>query len=619
MRDRTKKPTHSRKSRAIEPPRIASVAMDRIRTLLGRTQRGERMGDGASMRELVARGNVLGRGLPPSYSAALRIGTGVGEPEELFDAEGMRRELANAARSKPSLDVARYVPFGRNDDGMLCFDLQSLSERDGELGVALWDGMSIKTRWRNFAEWIDSVADRRDEDADRAARIPVGLKRLLAALGFSFDDPIVGRIETADIEAIRALIGEETEETVRADKDRLFDSSGKASLILNLDDFTLAVSLRTGIFHYEAEDVFRWLRFFRDENFFSDAPKQPSHPDHVRDLRKAAREPPLVSRGVMEVAAAPARAYVFRSATGTDPGDFWLLGRTRSTRDDAPSMLVHVVSGAVAHAQEIEETLNDLYVTADGTLWGLSPVGTAIRIAGGKARPFPLERSSPGRPWWYGIGGETGRVLVWGAGALLEFDGVALVPFKPEPELEPNESVVSLRIEGSVITMLVCSSQLGAVARFDGRKWLPISEQQVVHEPLVDMDVWRDVAVLLTRTGQIWRMEMGQGQAAWNQARPRKVLWDRRQDAFVGDGGAPRILHSLKGFDGGAIIACDGGVITVGSKEPLFHAAPDRTAPARLARVGREDDANIIVMCGSAAWIFHKGELQPIDLRNLES
>jgi hypothetical protein len=155
------------------------------------------------------------------------------------------------------------------------------------------------------------------------------------------------------------------------------------------------------------------------------------------------------------------------------------------------------------------------------------------------------------------------------------------------------------------------------VARFDGRKWLPISEQQVIHEPLVEMDVWRDVAVLLTRTGQIWRMDMGQGLAAWTQARPRKVLWDRRQDAFVADGGAPRLLHSLRGFDGGALIASDGGVIAVGTKEPLFHAAPESAAPARLARVGNDDNARIVVMCGSAAWIFDKGELKPIDLRNL--
>src|SRR5581483_884069 len=208
MRDRPRKSAaHSKKVRAIEPHRIASVAMDRIRTLLARTNRGEKMGEGASMRELVARGNVLGRGLPPSYSAALKVGDWIGEPEELFDAEQMRQQLAQCARTKPALDVARYVPFGRSEDGLLCFDLQSLNERDSELGVALWDGMSIRTRWRNFAEWLDSIADRRDEEADRAARIPAGLKRLLSALGFSFDDPIVGRLETADVEAIRALIG----------------------------------------------------------------------------------------------------------------------------------------------------------------------------------------------------------------------------------------------------------------------------------------------------------------------------------------------------------------------------------------------------------------------------
>ena len=67
MRERQRKSIHGRKARAIEPHRIAAVAMDRIRTLLSRTQRGEEMGAGATTRDLVARGNVLGRGLPPVY------------------------------------------------------------------------------------------------------------------------------------------------------------------------------------------------------------------------------------------------------------------------------------------------------------------------------------------------------------------------------------------------------------------------------------------------------------------------------------------------------------------------------------------------------------------------
>jgi hypothetical protein len=601
----------------MDPARLASVAMERIKTLLARTGRIDRFTAAATMKELVGRGNVLGRGLPTSYQAALRVATGIGEPEVLLDQVGMREALVAGAKTK--LDVARYVPFCKDEGGIVCFDLHSpSSDRDGELGVIRWEGGAIRGRFRHFGEWIDAVADRREEDADRAARIPPGLKRLLVQLGFSFDDPLVGRLETGDADAIRALVGDDTEAIVRADKGRFFDSSGKASLVLNLDEFTVAVSLRTGIYVYEAEDVFRWLRSFRDENFFSETPNAPSHPDAVRDLRKAPREVVLAQRGVLDAVALPAEGHVFRAASGVGPEDFWLLGRTRSTRDDAPSLLVHVADGHVAESHEVEETLTDLHVTPDGTIWGLSPVGTAVRFAGGKARPFALSRRSRGRPWWYGIGGDTGRVLSWGAGALLEFDGVEFSPFLPEPELEQNEAVVSARLDGSVLTMLVCAPQLGAVARFDGRKWLSIGEAQVIHEALIAMDLWRDVAVILTKDGDIWRMEVGHGPSGWAAARPRRVTWDERRDAFVTDVGARRPLHAVRGFDGGALLASDGGVIAVGAKEPVFHAAPDPTAPARLARVGKGDASLLVAMCGGAAWRWEKNELVPIDLRNVE-
>lgn len=601
----------------MDPSRLATVAMERLKKLLERTGRADRFLAAATMKELVGRGNVLGRGLPASYQAALRVATGIGEPEILLDQEGMRAALAAGAKAK--LDVARYVPFCRDDKGVVCFDLHSPStERDGELAVVRFEDTAVRGRFRSFGEWLDAVADRREEEADRAARIPPGLKRLLVQLGFTFDDPLIGRLETGDVDAIRVLVGAEAEAAARADKGRLFDSSGKASLVLNLDEFSLAVSLRNGIYVYEAEDVFRWLRHFRDENFFSDVPSQPSHPDAARDLRKAPREVVVPLRGVVDAVALPAQGHVFRAASGVGPDDFWMLGRTRSTRDDAPSLLVHVVGGAVAESHVVEETLTDLLVTPDGILWGLSPVGVAFRFAGGTARPFPLARRSRGRPWWYGIGGEDGRVIAWGAGALLEFDGVEFSPFLPEPELEANESVVAARLDGGVLTMLVCAPQLGAVARFDGRKWLAIGEAQVIHEPLVAMDLWRDVAVILTKDGEIWRMEVGQSAAAWAAARPRRVAWDAKADAFVTDAGAPRPLHGVRGFDGGALLASDGGVVVVGAKEPVFHAAPDPTAPARLARVGRGASATIVAMCGGAAWRWEHAELVPIDLRNIE-
>ena len=83
-------------------------------------------------------------------------------------------------------------------------------------------------------------------------------------------------------------------------------------------------------------------------------------------------------------------------------------------------------------------------------------------------------------------------------------------------------------------------------------------------------------------------------------------------------GGARRPLHAVRGFDGGALLASDGGVIVVGAKEPVFHAAPDPTSPARLARVGKGEGSTLIAMCGGAAWRSENNELVPIDLRNVE-
>ena len=83
------------------------------------------------------------------------------------------------------------------------------------------------------------------------------------------------------------------------------------------------------------------------------------------------------------------------------------------------------------------------------TMWGLSVAGSAIRFAGGSSRSFQLHRPTHGRTWWYGIGGSQDRVLVWGAGALLEFNGEEFVPFTPDATLEESERVPALSADGT--------------------------------------------------------------------------------------------------------------------------------------------------------------------------
>jgi hypothetical protein len=610
---------------AVDPTRLALAAVERLKALLTRTGQAHKLIGPCSMRELVARGQVLGMMLPPSYTAALRITATVGEPEVFLDASEMLAAQAEM-RSHRMLKSDRYVPFARIGDRLFCFDRDAPVHADAELPVVEWNRGSVRGKARHFGEWLDDVADAHEEAAAQGAAIPPSLKGLLLELGFTFDNPVVGRLETGDVKAVEELLGRERTHDVRGDVDRLFDSGGKASLTLNLDEFTLAVSLRTGIFIFEAEEVFRWLRWFRDANLFGDAhlPGKPAHPDRTRDLSKAQREAPLVLRGMVHIAVQPAVKHTFRAASGPSVNDFYLLGRTASRSDRATSLLLHVESGVVRGAHALEEPLNDLYVTPDGTLWGLSLSGSAIRFNGGGARSFPLHRPSHGRTWWYGIGGAHGRVFVWGAGTLLEFDGDEFVPFQPLASLDERESVIALHATRRELQMLVVGNRVGAIARFDGDRWLPIPVAHVIDGALADMDVWRGVGIVLGRGGEVWRAEAG--------APPSKVIWDTHHEAFTTLEGQQRATHAVRGYDGGALVASDGGVVVVGPNEPIFYSAGLTHEAARLSRVGGgtlasarrsrpnmkaidEAPPGVVAMCGPHAWIWRDGSFHVIDLR----
>ncbi len=610
MRRTLKRTQRSTKIR-VEPTRLAVAALERIKTVHRRKGHAERFGPPIIEAELADRARLMRRPLPPSYDAAMRVSGSIGEEEQLLDADGMARERAHTGNNK-------LFPFSRRGDVLFCFDLRNGLDVD-EPPVVEEAGGAVRARARHFAEWLDQVADRREEVIENAAAtLPVSLRALLAQLGFTFDDPVVGRMETGDVTAIEELIGGELAAEVRGQHNRLFDSSGRASLVLNLDEFTLACSLRSGIVVFEAEDVFRWLRCFRDENFFGDIPRSPAHPDRVRDLRKAPREPPLVLRGVVSMATLPASRHTFRAASGASAQDFYVLGRTSSTGERSPSLLLHVKGGAVSSAHAVDEPLHDLFAASDDSLWGLSATGSAIHFVEGRAKVYPLRRPTRGRPWWYGIGGVGDRVVAWGAGAMLVFDGKEFVPFTPDADLESTESVVALcpgpREE---IAMLVCGEHVGAVARFDGKKWLPIVENQVLEGALLDLDVWRGVGVVLAKDGTVYRVD---------EAAPKPVRWDKSQPAFRTEAGAPRPLHAVRGVDGGAVIASDGGVVIAGSGDPVFYEAGGTREPARVARLGplgapsgstESWASGIAVMCGPHVWMWQNGAMTVLDMRGL--
>lgn len=617
-----KRVTRSIKPRSnVDPTRVALAALERIRTVLVKSGHQERLGEPLSMKELAAQSQLLGTELPPSYVAAMRVSSKIGGPEAFLHSPQMADEATKIV-AYGGEEAKRYAPFCRSSEKLVCFDtgggkrLVTTVRYEGELPIVEWQNGSANPIAAHFGEWLDMVADAREESVESAAKMPQRLKRLLYELGFRFEYPVVGRLETGDTEAVVELIGTELSYTIRGDVDRLFDSSGKASLTLNVDEFTLAVSLRSGIYVFEAEDVFRWLRHFRDENFFSDVVTVPSHPDNVRDLRRAQREPPLVQRGVMHVPSLAGSRYVFRAASGVSATDFYVLGRTASTSENASSLVLHVVDNLVATTHNVDEPLNDLYVARDGTMWGLT-TNHAVRFAGGRAQSFPLQRPTHGRPWWYGIGGGGDRVLVWGAGALLEFDGNAFVPFEPDAMLDDSESVVALAANGLRISMLVCGDRMGAVARFDSVQWQPITEDQVIEATLADLDVWRGTAYVLDREGAVWKVSNGP---------PRPMNLPSRHQAFLTEAGTARPFYSARAYDGGVLLASNGGVVSAGSGDPVFHAVPGGREPVRLVRVGQLDatgapvdaaaarEVGIVALSGANAWIWRNGAFTVLDM-----
>jgi hypothetical protein len=448
-------------------------------------------------------------------------------------------------------------------------------------------------------------------DSLRAAALPDRARELLTALGFSLDDPAVARLETGDTEAVEALLGAESAVEVRADANRLFDASGRASVALDLETFALTVTVRTGTLTFASEDVFRWLRWFRDMNLFGDSIHEPSHPDRARDLRRAPREPPRVLRGVLRVPCLAARQHHFCAAAGLSPDDFHLLGRSVG---GGGTLLLHVTGGTVTGKRTLDVPLTHLHAADDGSLWGLSEQGAAVRLQKNATRTYRLDRPrGPGgarsgaASRWCGLAGSGSRVLAYGAGALLAFDGERFAPFDPQPDLEEHETVLAMCAQDDRLWMLVCGNGVGAVARFDGQQWLPIAERELIEGELADLDVWRGVAMVLDRRGEVWQVE------STGDVAPHRVGWNRSQPAFRSDVGAVRPAHSVRGFDGGTLLGSDGGVLVVGSGDAVFHASDAPREEALVARVG---GAGLVALCGPNAWLWSYGSGVARDVRD---
>lgn len=594
----------------VSPVRMALAAVRRIREVGFRLERKASIDQGVGAKELAAREAVVGRQLPPSYVAVLRHVTELGAPEELLDAAAMSLQQQELRRHPSG---TRHLPFALSDGKLLCFDLRGENAKGGELPVVAWNkGYGVAVA-RNFAEWLDALADRREDRLAAAANVPPRLKALLIELGFGFPRGLAAEVETADSDAVEALVGEDTVDALLADGS-LYDSTGKALLSLQLDDFSMRVRLREGFVDVVAEDVFPWLRTFRDEDFFADAPlpvededlenqvTQIHLPSQVRDLRRAERRQPPRERGVVTLLSLAAQRHTFLDATGNEHDGVYLLGRVVGA---LRSLILRIEGNKVASARYVDEALTRIHLADDGALWALG--GTyAHRFHGFEQERFALIRPTEGPTNWLDLGGDGERVLVWGAGALLAFDGKSFVPFAPDLALHPAETVLAVEPRDDSIAALVAREGFGAIAHFDGDRWLPIVEDSLVHGAPLDLH---------TFAGQEWVLE-AQG-AIYTQsgdAAPRLVPLSRTAPAFSDGAGKPRPLYELLPGRLGLLMASQGGFLFAPSgAEATFYRGQGEHLRARLCHVGGSAGLTLALL-GGAVWQQLAGAFHPLDL-----
>src|SRR6202035_862151 len=100
------------------------AGLERIGTVLARKGHADKFGPPATMRELASRASYLGVALPPSYSAAVRVASRIGEPERLLSAAEMRSGFDDAIAPRATRpDAERLAPFARlSERAFACFD-----------------------------------------------------------------------------------------------------------------------------------------------------------------------------------------------------------------------------------------------------------------------------------------------------------------------------------------------------------------------------------------------------------------------------------------------------------------------------------------------------------------
>ena len=304
----------------------------------------------------------------------------------------------------------------------------------------------------------------------------------------------------------------------------------------------------------------------------------PRTPSACATCAGAPREPPLVLRGVLEVAShagAPAPLPRRRGALGRrllparahrlDQRPFPVAAAPR----DAGSGPGRPLARRAAHAP-----------ARHGRRHGLGPVARGYGAAVLRRRRRGPTRSTARAGARRAGTASADRVRACWSGARARCSSSTasgFVPFSPPPELEEHETVVATIPQGKQIGMLVCGDDVGAVARFDGRK-LDAHPREPRHRGTAGRS--RRVA----RRGH--RARPQRRGLARRRGPPRPVIWDTRQAAFISDIGAPAPRTRCAGSTAARCSPATGASSRSAPATPCSTPRPTAHEPARLARVG---------------------------------
>ncbi len=580
----------------LDPLRLTMAAIDRIRGVAEKSGRLDRMGLplGDDARAVLV---ALEPRLPESYLAALREHQSFAGDEELYAPDRIRVALDEVTRL--GFDAARYFPIGALHGATVAFDRGVEAQPAEWAVVALRGGGSVGALADSFAHWMDAIADEREEQLAFALSMPDRLSRILVELGFRpSPDRIVYHVDTSDEDALALLLGARAMREARGASGRLFDATGRAHLTFDAFDFSLIVALRVGERVFTADDVFRWFRAFRDEDLMGrEGGGPPSHPDRVRDMRRADPEIAAPLRGAFAMHAMPLPGRELIGGAGLHADAFFAVARSR----EGHSVVYTVEQGKLKRAQRTAEAVHHVHVTASGELWATGET-QAIRFAGGSAKAFPIRALNHRAP--RGIVGD--QPLVWGPDFVAGFDGDRFPPFQPQPALTSEEEVRGLVARGGAVYMLVVGEMVGAVACFDGTAWLPVTEEHMMDGDLVAIDADDSARYVLDARGQVFRSELGM---------PRALPLNFGHEAFVQDSRERRPLYDVKATAWGFVFATNGGIICSRDEDTVFYEAPNTDAPARVERLGTEPDSPLLVAIGPHLWVWDGGVPTIVDTR----